>query len=84
MQAEDLYFLGLGLDRAGQKEAAGRLWEKALRLQPDHAETIEQLIIRDTAQNRLAEAAQLAERLARQPGWELRGELDLVRSVRAE
>ena len=77
LQAEDLYLLGRGLDRAGQKDAAGRLWEKALRLQPDHADTIEQLIIRDTAQNRLAEAAALAERLARQPGWELRGELNL-------
>ena len=77
LQAEDLYLLGLGLDRAGRKEEAGRLWEKGLALQPDHPETIVQLIVRDTAQNRLAEAAQLAERLARQPGWELRGELDL-------
>ena len=77
LQAEDLYLLGLGLDRAGRKEEAGRLWEKGLALQPDYPETMAQLIIRDTAENRLAEAAQLAERLARQPGWELRGELDL-------
>ena len=77
LQAEDLFLLARGLDRAGQKEAAERLWEKALRLEPDHAETLEQLVIRDTAQNRLAEAAKLAERLARQPGWEFRGELDL-------
>jgi tetratricopeptide (TPR) repeat protein len=83
LQAEDLYLLGLGLDRAGRKEEAGGLWEKGLALQSDHPETIAQLIIRDTAQNRLAEAAQLAERLARQPGWELRGELDLG-ALRAE
>jgi tetratricopeptide (TPR) repeat protein len=83
LQAEDLYLLGLGLDRAGQKESAGRVWEKGLTLRPDHAETIEQLVIRDTAQSRLAEAAQLAARLARQPGWELRGELDLG-NLRAE
>jgi tetratricopeptide (TPR) repeat protein len=83
LRAEDLYLLGLGLDRAGQKEAAGRIWEKGLALQPDHPETIKQLIIRDTAQNRLALAAQLAEKLARQPGWELRGELDLG-ELRAE
>ena len=75
LQAEDLFLLGLGLNRAGRKDEAGRIWERAIRLQPDHAETIEQLIIRDTAQNRLAEAAALAERLARRPGWELRGEL---------
>ncbi|MFI5457799.1 MAG: multiheme c-type cytochrome [Isosphaerales bacterium] len=77
LQAEDLFLLGLGLDRAGQREAAGRIWEKALRLGPDHAETIDQLIIRNTAQNRLTEAAQLAERLARLPGWEVRGGLTL-------
>ncbi len=83
LQAEDLFLLGLGLDRAGQKDAAEGVWVKALRLEPDHAETIEQLIIRYTAQNRLAESAQLAERLARQPGWEWRGELDLG-ALRAE
>ncbi len=75
LQAEDLFLLGLGLDRAGRKEEAGRIWERALRLEPDRAETINQLIIRDMAQNRLTEAARLAERLTRQPGWELRGEL---------
>jgi tetratricopeptide (TPR) repeat protein len=83
LQPEDLLLLGKGLDRAGRKAEAGRVWEKALRLGPDHAETLEQLVIRDTAQNRLAEATRLAERLARQPGWELRGELDLG-ALRAE
>ncbi len=77
LEAEDLYLVGLGLNRAGQAESAGRLWEKAIRLQPEHAESIEQLIIGYTARNRLAEAAALAERLTRLPGWELRGELDL-------
>ena len=83
LQAEDLYLVGLGLDRGGRKEEAGRVWEKGLALEPNHPEMIEQLIIRDTAQNRLAEAVQLAERLARLPGWELRGELDLG-TLRAE
>jgi tetratricopeptide (TPR) repeat protein len=77
LAAEDLFLLGLGLDRSGQKDAARGAWQKALRLEDNHAETLEQLIIQDTAQNRLAEAAELAERLARQPGWELRGELNL-------
>jgi tetratricopeptide (TPR) repeat protein len=83
LQAEDLLLLGKGLDRAGRKEDAGRIWEKSIRIQPDHAETLEQLVIRDTAQNRLAEAAELAGRLARQPGWEFRGELNLG-ALRAE
>jgi tetratricopeptide (TPR) repeat protein len=83
LQPEDLFLLGLGLNRAGQKESAERVWEKGLALEPDHAETIEQLIGRYAAQNRLAEAAELAERLTRQTGWELRGELFLS-TFRAE
>ena len=43
LEAEDLLLLGKGLDRAGRKEEAGRVWEKALRLRPDHAESLEQL-----------------------------------------
>jgi tetratricopeptide (TPR) repeat protein len=77
LQAEDLYLLGLGLDHAGQKDAAGHVWEQALRLQPDHAETMAQLINWETSRNRLAQAAALAERLVRQPGWEFRTALDL-------
>jgi tetratricopeptide (TPR) repeat protein len=83
LQAEDLLLLGKGLDRAGRKEEAGRIWEKALRLEPDHAETLEQLMIRDSAANRLVGAAERAGQLARQPGWEFRGELD-VGALRAE
>jgi hypothetical protein len=75
LEAEDLFLLGLGLNRAGQREAAGRVWQRALGLQSDHAETLEQLIILETSQNQLAEASALAERLAKQPGWELGGEL---------
>jgi tetratricopeptide (TPR) repeat protein len=83
LRAEDLLLLGQGLARAGRKDEAGRIWEKALKLEPDHAETLEQLVIRDTGRNRLEEAASRAERLARQPGWEFRGELDLG-AIRAE
>jgi tetratricopeptide (TPR) repeat protein len=77
LQAEDLYLLGLGLDHAGQQDAARRVWERALELQPDHPETMAQLIIHESSRNRLAQAAVLAERLARQPGWEFRSALDL-------
>src|SRR5262249_25267867 len=71
LRAEALSLRGRGLARAGRKEEAGRVWEKAVELQPDYAEALEQLIIRDTSRNRLAQATQLAERLAQQPGWEL-------------
>ncbi|MGO9469035.1 MAG: hypothetical protein ACLQVF_33320 [Isosphaeraceae bacterium] len=76
LQPEDRFLLGMGLHRTGQKERARQVWLKTLALNPAHAETLEQLVISSTDQNRLAEATQFAERLARQPGWELRGELD--------
>jgi tetratricopeptide (TPR) repeat protein len=76
LEAEDLFLLGLGLARNGHKDRAWQVWLKALTLSPRHAETLEQLVISSTAQNRLAEAAGYAERLSHQPGWELRGELD--------
>ena len=44
LQPEDLFLLGLGLNRGGQKESAERVWEKGLVLEPNHAEMIEQLI----------------------------------------
>jgi tetratricopeptide (TPR) repeat protein len=77
LQAEDLFLLGIGLNRAGQKESAAHVWEKGLSLQPDHAEMIEQLMTLLSAQSAIAKAARLAERLVRQPGWEFRGELAL-------
>jgi tetratricopeptide (TPR) repeat protein len=83
LQAEDLYLLGLGLSRRGQAAQAERTWVRALALDAQHAETLEQLARLYTARNRLAEAAVLAERLSRRPGWELRGELALG-SLRAE
>jgi tetratricopeptide (TPR) repeat protein len=76
LEAEDLFLLGLGLFRSGHKERAREVWLKTLALNPRHEETLEQLIISSTALNRLAEAAHFAEELSRQPGWELRGELD--------
>ena len=39
---------------------------------------IEQLMTLHAARSGVAEAAQLAARLARQPGWEFRGELRWV------
>jgi tetratricopeptide (TPR) repeat protein len=83
LQAEDLFLLGIGLDRAGRRGEAARLWEKAVRLEPDRAEVIDRLVGGYIAQKRLVEAAQLAERLAEQPGWELHGEL-AAGALRAE
>src|SRR5262249_42729226 len=77
MEAEDLYLLGLGLDHAGQRDAAGRVWERALGPRPAPAETRARLLRREMPRTRLVQAAALATRLARQPGWEFRTALDL-------
>ena len=75
MQAEDFYLLGVGLSHIGQRASAERMWEKALAQDPDHAEALDVLARAYAAGNRPDEAARLAERLARRPGWELQGEL---------
>jgi tetratricopeptide (TPR) repeat protein len=76
LEAEDLYLLAMGLDRAGQKESAGRLWEKGLALEPGRPELMAQCVIWYMSQNRLAEAERLAGRLGEKPGWEFRAGLD--------
>lgn len=75
LQAEDYYLLGLGLSHAGQRQSAERMWEKAVTLDGDRAEALDVLARAYAAGNRPDEAARMAERLARQPGWELPGEL---------
>ncbi len=75
LQAEDDFLLGVGLTRAGRSAAAIRMWEKALALEPDHAEALDALARAYAAGNRPDEAARLAERLAHRPGWEFPGEL---------
>jgi tetratricopeptide (TPR) repeat protein len=83
LEPEDLYLLGLGLNRSGEPDKAERVWQRALAKDSVHAETLEQLSRLCAARNRLAEAALLAERLSRLAGWELRGELALG-SLRSE
>src|SRR5262249_38639039 len=51
LQAEDLYLLGLGLNRSGQMAEAARVWERALALEENRPETLDQLISLYTAQN---------------------------------
>ena len=83
LQPEDLYLLGLGLSHTGESDKAERVWQQALAKDSDHAETLEQLSRHFVTRNRLAEAVLLAERLSKQPGWELRGEL-VLGSLRSE
>ena len=83
LRGEDLFLLGRGLMRSSRGPEATAVWQKAIALEPDHGEALEQLVAVLTSQNRLIEASGLAERLARLPGFELGGELSLA-SLRAE
>jgi tetratricopeptide (TPR) repeat protein len=79
MEAEDYYLLGRGLLARGQLGPGLASLGAARDVQPDHAETLDALS-RYWSENRmLTEAAEAAERLARQPGWEVRGGVRLGR-----
>jgi predicted CXXCH cytochrome family protein len=83
LQSEDLFLLGLGLNRSGQAAEAERVWERALTKDAHHPETLEQLALLYASRNRLIDAAVLADRLSTQPGWQLQGEL-MLGSLRSE
>jgi tetratricopeptide (TPR) repeat protein len=75
LEPEDRLLLGRGLNRAGRTGNAIGLWERALRDDPDQAESMAELALAYAGRNRLVESAELYERLEKYPGWELRGEL---------
>jgi hypothetical protein len=79
MEAEDLFLLGRGLLRRGQPGPALASLNAARDIQPDHAETLDALAQYWADTRSMTEAVEAAERLMRQPGWELRGAVRLAR-----
>jgi tetratricopeptide (TPR) repeat protein len=77
MTAEDLLLFGDAQSRSGKLDAAIETWRAALDVAPDHPEVLERLARALAYEGRLDEAAQVAARLARQPGWEVRGDFQL-------
>ena len=82
LEAEDHYLVGLCWRSAGQIQAAIGSWKSALAADPDHGETLNEMARIAMHQAHPIEAAQTAQRLARQPGWGVRGTL-LLGMVRA-
>jgi tetratricopeptide (TPR) repeat protein len=82
LEAEDHYLQGLCSKSAGRFQAAVASWKKALAADPDHAETLNEMARIAMHQAHPIEAAQIAERLARRPDWEVRGNL-LLGMIRA-
>lgn len=72
-EAEDFFLLGTTLDRQGQTTQAVSMIERALGLDPKHAETLAALAGLYRRMDRLSEATALAGRLAAVPGWARRG-----------
>jgi tetratricopeptide (TPR) repeat protein len=82
LEADDYDLLGQALIRAGQFESAERAWQSALDADPDRGETLFHLAQLALARGQTFTGVRAAQRLARQPGWEARGDL-LLGMIRA-
>jgi tetratricopeptide (TPR) repeat protein len=83
MDTEDFFLLGRALDRIGQVDPAFKAYETARLGNPDHPETLDALAQLYLKHDRENAAEETGLRLARQPGWEARGQL-VVGTARAE
>ncbi len=79
MTAEDYFLLGRGLLGRGQTGPALAALGAARDAEPDHAETLDALSRHWAAARAMADAVDAAERLIKQPGWEVRGQVRLGR-----
>jgi tetratricopeptide (TPR) repeat protein len=70
--AEDFFLLAKTLEREGRGSQAVTMLERALELDPAHAESLFELSGLYAGMDRLAEATDLAERLEPLPGWSAR------------
>jgi tetratricopeptide (TPR) repeat protein len=83
LDAEDLFLMGRSHARLGQIDGAYGAFEKALKREPDHAETLAGLAALYVRNDRLYAAEEVAEHLALQPASEARAQVMLGR-IRAE
>ncbi len=79
MKAEDFFLLGRGLMKRGQVGPGRAALGAALDTDPDHAETLDYLLNVGSEGSSSLTAALQADRLRRQPGWEVRGSIALAR-----
>jgi tetratricopeptide (TPR) repeat protein len=77
MEAEDYFLLGRSLLNRGQIGPALASLGAARDAEPDHAETLDSLSLYWTKTRMMTDAVDAAERLSKQPGWEVRGEVRL-------
>jgi tetratricopeptide (TPR) repeat protein len=85
-EAEDYFLVARGLIGSGQIDEGRLGLERALALDPSHAETLRDLIRLNRRVDRLSDAAEQAEKLAALPSWEARGSvlLGLVKQAQGD
>ena len=74
MEPEDFYLFGTVINRLGDHETARETWTAGLRADPDHAELIYAMALDSLQGGKPNLAAGFARQLAKQPGWEFRGD----------
>ena len=74
MLIDDLYLLGTALARAGNTKGSVEVWEQVLKADPDHPETLHEMIKMHLQASRFHAAAAAADRLARHPDWRNRAD----------
>jgi tetratricopeptide (TPR) repeat protein len=75
MTAEDYFLLGRALSRTGRDDLALKALEAARDADPDRLETLDELAQVYSRKDRPGAAAEIAEQLVREPGWEARAQL---------
>ncbi len=78
MQAEDLFLLGSVLARQGQAGPSLGLIEKAVRADPEHTEAAYELTRLYAGTRHFSQALELAEALAKKPGWQVKAGVALA------
>ena len=74
MMPEDFYLFGTLINRLGDRETARECWVAGLHADPDHAELIRAMALDSLRRGEPNQAADFALHLAKQPGWEFRGD----------
>jgi tetratricopeptide (TPR) repeat protein len=84
MEAEDFLLFGRVLFRLGDPQAARDCWSAGLDADPDHPELLHEVVSDWLREGKPVQAALLARRLAKQAGWEDRGDVLLGKALLAD
>ncbi len=84
MEPEDFWLFGRIIDRLGDRDTARDCWLEGLRLDPEHAELMREIVLDRLDTGKPIQAARFARRLAARPGWQARGDILLGTALAAD